>query len=57
MTDLQTKEPQAVLTPLGQCTRVVVDLTNSRESAELGQTRGQAKVNGQIGLHSILAGQ
>ena len=57
MTDLQTEEPQAVQTPLDQCMREVVDLTNSRESEELGQTREQAKANGQIGRHSTLAEQ
>ena len=57
MTDLQTEEPQAVQTPLDQCMREVVDLTNSRESEELGQTRGQAKANGQIGRRSTLAEQ
>ena len=57
MTDLQTEEPQAAQTPLDQCMREVVDLTNSRESEELGQTRGQAKANGQIGRRSTLAEQ
>ena len=57
MTDLQTEEPQAVLTLLGLYMQEVVDLTNSRESEELGQTREQAKANGQIGRHSTLAEQ
>ena len=57
MTDLQTEEPQAVQTPLDQCMREVVDQTNNRESEELGQTRGQAKANGQIGRRSTLAEQ
>ena len=57
MDDLQTEEPQAVRTLLGLHTQEVVDLTNSRESEELGQARGQAKVNGQVGRRSTLAEQ
>jgi hypothetical protein len=33
----------------------VEDLINSREYEELGQTQGQAKVNGQTGLRSTSA--
>ena len=57
MTDLQTEEPQAVLTLLGPYMQEVEDLISSREYEELGQTQGQAKVNGQTGLRSTLAEQ
>ena len=57
MSDLQTEEPQAVLTLLGLYMQEVVDLINSREYEELGQTQGQAKVNGQTGLRSTSAEQ
>ena len=57
MTDLQTEEPQAVQIPLDQYMQEDVDLTNSQESEEPGQTREQAKANGQIGRHSTLAEQ
>ena len=55
--DLQTEEPQAMLTLLALYTQEVVDLISSREDEELGQTQGQAKVNGQTGLRSTLAEQ
>ena len=57
MTDLQTEEPQAVLTLMGLYMQEVVDLINSREYEEPGQIQGQAKVNGQTGLRSTLAEQ
>ena len=57
MTDLQTEEPQAVQIPRDQCMQEDVDLINNQESEGLGQTREQAKVNGQIGQHLRLAEQ
>ena len=55
MTDLQTEEPQAAHILLDQCMREVVDLINSQEFGELGQTREQASAKGQTGQPLTLA--